>query len=775
MGENTRPISPNQSYSILFYISTNEGLKSANRQLLINHETPHRGVIEFLSIKLDLMCSRYSISHSNKVGCKIRPLYVKLANPILEKSLKEQFTNKPLMSKFLSNKYMPYTMDLAFYGVVVNHGVIDKISFHYNVCKLIVTIIDQDEHQVDVFSMDDVYLFSFHDIKFENYFIRNVFNDNFSTYFKFSFNHECLLQESEVKVNYLTKHKKDLVKNDKIMTFDIETYISIDKRSIAYSCGFYDGENAYMYYISDFESSENMLLQCLQDMMQPKYKNYIVYTHNFAKFDIVFIFKLLFKYYNVDIMTKGNDIISLNVKTKGGTNKNNKIKLVFRDSLKLLPQSLESLAKSFNVPTTKGIFPYKFVTSETLNYVGPIPSFSYYKQDIATKTIYSEISKSCTNWSLRSETLAYLERDLISLHQILMVMSDDIFNKYCLDITKFVTLSSLSFNIFRSNFMSDSVRLPKLRGGINKAIREAFYGGCVDVYIPFIKKVFYYDVNSLYPFAMLRDMPIGQPIHSSIKDLNKIFGFVKATVTSPGLRIPILPCKVTLKTGDKFLIFPNGTWTAWELSAGESLKQAVNTYGYKVEIHESYNFERGKNIFKDYIQTIGWIKENSDGATRQIAKLNLNTLFGRLGLGDSPEAIKIVTKEVAKKIHLIYPVIDNYPIDDEYDYIRYSSIPDPDLCEQSGENYFEYLLKMDHSKGDVNSSPAISAAVTAYSRMIMNDYKNIYGINCAYTDTDSLVVDKPLNPNLIGTKLGQLKLEYPEIKEAIFNSPKLYF
>jgi hypothetical protein len=49
----------------------------------------------------------------------------------------------------------------------------------------------------------------------------------------------------------------------------------------------------------------------------------------------------------------------------------NKYKLHFRDSLLILPGTLSSLAKNFNVEN-KGIFPYKFVNNKNINldYIG---------------------------------------------------------------------------------------------------------------------------------------------------------------------------------------------------------------------------------------------------------------------------------------------------------------------------------------------------------------------------------------------------------------------
>ena len=38
-------------------------------------------------------------------------------------------------------------------------------------------------------------------------------------------------------------------------------------------------------------------------------------------------------------------------------------------------------------------------------------------------------------------------------------------------------------------------------------IKQAYYGGITEVYKPYGENFYYYDVNSLYPFASLNDMP----------------------------------------------------------------------------------------------------------------------------------------------------------------------------------------------------------------------------------------------------------------------------
>jgi len=52
-------------------------------------------------------------------------------------------------------------------------------------------------------------------------------------------------------------------------------------------------------------------------------------------------------------------------------------------------------------------------------------------------------------------------------------------------------------------------------------------------------------------------------------------------------------------------------------------------------------------------------------------------------------------------------------------------------------------------------------------------YKNISGVKVYYSDTDSVVTNVPLPDWMVGTELGQVKLEYV-VKKAVFLAPKVY-
>lgn len=83
--------------------------------------------------------------------------------------------------------------------------------------------------------------------------------------------------------------------------------------------------------------------------------------------------------------------------------------------------------------------------------------------------------------------------------------------------------------IFRANFFpgrdanGTSILIP-IGYRSYKEIRAAYYGGHVDVYRPLIDKAYYDDVNSLYPAAMLKDMPTGIP-RLTFRNTPDFFGF----------------------------------------------------------------------------------------------------------------------------------------------------------------------------------------------------------------------------------------------------------
>jgi DNA polymerase type B, organellar and viral len=119
-----------------------------------------------------------------------------------------------------------------------------------------------------------------------------------------------------------------------------------------------------------------------------------IYIHNLSSFDSLFILKALYKIFITKPLFKDNKIISINLKKI--IDKNNKINIFFKDSLLLLPISLEKLISAFNIKTNKLPFPYDFFNKDNLNYIGDIPEYVYYSDKLTYKE-YSELASNYNN------------------------------------------------------------------------------------------------------------------------------------------------------------------------------------------------------------------------------------------------------------------------------------------------------------------------------------------------------------------------------------------
>jgi hypothetical protein len=308
--------------------------------------------------------------------------------------------------------------------------------------------------------------------------------------------------------------------------------------------------------------------------------------------------------------------------------------------------------------------------------------------------------------------------------------------------------------------------MPILTKSERSDITNEYYGGDVEVCIPEGFNLHYYDVNSLYPFSMLNDMPVGEPVYTTDPDLNNIFGFVEVEVTAPtNLKYPVLP----YRTKEGLIIKPVGNWTGWYFT--EEIKMAVNEYGYTAKVLQGYRFERSNKVFKDYINHFYSIKNSSTGIERQIAKLFLNSLYGRLGMHSIHSRSEIVLKSMSDAILIRHKARAPVNLSDLYELITYEILPDPELYAEFDLDYTEELLSFDQSIFSLNASVGIASAITAYSRMYINLFKQIPDNTCFYTDTDSVVLKNELPQTYTGKDIGKFKLEYNVI-HGEFAAPK---
>jgi hypothetical protein len=207
-----------------------------------------------------------------------------------------------------------------------------------------------------------------------------------------------------------------------------------------------------------------------------------------------------------------------------------------------------------------------------------------------------------------------------------------------------------------------------------------------------------------------------------------------------------------------YTIAPLGQWSDM-LFSGE-MDNAIK-FGYKFEILWGYTFER-KNIFKDYVDFLYNFRLNypKDDPLNLIAKLLLNSLYGRFGMDDNFNEFNVIHKDYFADFENKF--LDNI--------LRTVKLGEYILVEF--KNNINQIEEEDESSHNV--SIGIASAITAYARIHMSQFKNNPKINLYYTDTDSAYTDSELDESLIsGTELGKLKLENI-CNKAIFLSPKVY-
>jgi hypothetical protein len=270
----------------------------------------------------------------------------------------------------------------------------------------------------------------------------------------------------------------------------------------------------------------------------------------------------------------------------------------FRDSLKKLPMSVERIADSFKLENSKGNLDYTL-----------------------TRPV---------GWKITEEEAEYIKRDVWIVAVALgegaraLTVGSDALKEYKRIIG--------GEEIFRSIF-------PVLAAEIDDDIRRAYRGGWTYADPRFTGRITrggkVYDVNSLYPSVMYyKPIPWGEP--------EWVDGRVEATEKSPltiftvtftaTLRPNFLPC-LQIKGSSQFgaseylrkvkdpttLSFTNVDW-----------KLLNEHYDIKVlEWHGGWRFKAANGLFDPYIDKWMQRKSTSTGGMRELAKLFLNSLYGK--------------------------------------------------------------------------------------------------------------------------------------------------
>ena len=811
---------------------------------------------KFMS-RLDEFLENYKIDELDSV----QVLFVKVKSlPKLQlKNLKdvnfpkETVNVKDIKSKYNSN-FLPLTVNIDYFGRLITGSeckdYIDLILNQYNIIsedKEFNFVFDtmhlyKDKYIILSTNLDDVTIKrEIYDANlgvFEAKFLDIIIDkDTFERKYKsttFTISKDKLVNMSIDKelsiinsnsIDHLSK-KQGIVSKPFIGSFDLEAFEDSDGYAKVYAVGFCVlNKKSIKFYLDN--NDEDILLKCINTMLNKEYNGYTFYIHN-LNYDGVFILNKLKlyneskneEYYKVNTVYKDSNILKIDVSIKYDnviynlvnkinslslkinkdmldfinisddkynllippitndkikTSVSKDIKISFVDSANLLKGKLANLCESFGLDVKKGYFPYTFVNRDTLHYIGDTPSYDYWVN--LPKDEYKNLMKS--NWNLKDECLSYLDKDLISLLELMNLFNKYIYQKFGLQVTDNLTISRLSINIFKKNFLKDS-SIPIVKGKLYDDIKKSYYGGVTEVYKPYGENLFYYDVNSLYPFVALNPMCGNKYSYidnfNNTLNLKDLFGFFYCEIETDSNYLGLLPVR-----RPEGLVMPLGKWNGWYFS--EELKFASDN-GYKIKVIRGYNFNKEYNVFDDYINYLYDIKSTTTNLVeRAIMKSLLNNLLGRFGLNINKPITELVNLDdfdlliSTKECKSFKKVSDNSYLVSYYPKISKT------VCEMHGLDYTEVLknanlkVHLDNQSKSAHFndvSIVISAAITAYARIYMNRIKlDILskGGSIYYTDTDSIVTNIPLDN--VGNNIGEFKLEY-EIVKGYFISAKTY-
>ena len=555
-----------------------------------------------------------------------------------------------------------------------------------------------------------------------------------------------------------TKITKLTDKPDKlglITSLDIETVnINDNQIPIAISAAYINNNQIKsIFYLANKRIKDvNKMVDDLWDRFFKRFSdigiNSVCFIHNLGSFDGFFLYKALINYYGGEnvtpLISKSNEFIQILVEI----DKKQKICITFKDSQRIFNVSLKKLGVLWESDFSKDN-PYDVDKFNTISILDRPEDLKVFKE--------------------------YSILDSVLLLDCMVKARSHYFDEFGVDIASIWSSSSLSMKIFRKKFLN--VSIPTFNKGVDYFIRQAYFGGSNDHYLVRGENLYYYDVNSLYPKAMCNPIPLNLlKIHYSFNknfNIEDFFGFIKCVIICPKkIETPILPYRDLSKGVHAIVTHPTGVWVGTYFS--EELK-AVKKYGYIVKPLIGYEFSK-EYLFNNFVEHFYHIKSSSTGPKRHSAKALLNHLYGYFGRKLEYLTAKNVAKKDVDKYLVTRNVYSCIDVNDEITTVLFDSENlNYKIIKDLGIKFEKPFEKTPKFKV-IHSNIAIAAAVTAYARIYMHQFKTIPDNPCYYTDTDSVFLSKPLDSKFISDRLGDMKdeLDGCVIKQAIFLGNKKY-
>jgi hypothetical protein len=282
--------------------------------------------------------------------------------------------------------------------------------------------------------------------------------------------------------------------------------------------------------------------------------------------------------------------------------KKTKLHTTIYDSLKKIPFPVKKIAKDFGLPLEKGDIDYHLER--------PI------------------------GWEITEEEYKYIKNDIEIIALALEVQFQQGLDA--------MTAGSDSLKGFKA-VISKKVFMrlfPVLSLEMDKNIRMAYRGGFTWVNDRFqgknIGEGLVFDVNSLYPSQMYdRPLPYGLPIFYNGKyEVDENYPLyiqhIRCSFVVKDNHIPTIQIKKNMRfKQNEYLKDSGGEIVDLYMTNVDMELMFSHYYVYDIQYCEGFKFKQKIGIFKDFIDKWMYIKTTQKGAIKQLAKLMLNSLYGK--------------------------------------------------------------------------------------------------------------------------------------------------
>ena len=583
---------------------------------------------------------------------------------------------------------------------------------------------------------------------------------------------------------------------------DLETSPSPSKIQIPYIIGIsliYNGkiDKSWYYRVEQptYESLKDSIVKLLNDITAMYLGNKPVYlfAHNGGRFDFKILINsiaLIFPSDKQNITVtcdQDHDFYQIIFNYKR-PNASKGRKIVLRDSFKIINARADLASKSFGS-----------IKLSKINFNHDVLQMNNYEWGFAFSNVWTDIHKEMIpDWSNYSSPkdyiIAYVIRDCEIVGDALVGISKTFKNRLNLHlpISKTITISGIAITIFLEKYYNLPIIIIPNGAEYSKFIRKSYIGGRCEVFNSGynLPVVYHFDVPGMYANVMAsNDLPIGNPLYLGkvlsthdaskfIDDLHNggMIGFFRCKVSAPtDLNIPVLPHK---EPAGK-LLFPLGSfygnWSSYEL------KLAISR-GYKVVLEEGYVFKTG-SVLKEYTNTFTEIKDKAgamkDLATRNIAKLILNSLYGKFAANYHDSVTAVVNEDEFQKLSIYHTILNVTNLENDIIMVTYNLAPKAG-SKDSTDHYNKICKDFTVKINNIPTNIALASAITSKARCLLYSLmveatEKIGGTLC-YVDTDSIFAYFPENPeNKPFGSFIWVKDEKSTLSKTLFMAPKMYY